>query len=94
MSEKPYVGDIGTVVIVNCGSSIVGASTKQLKVKKPDGTEVTWEAEIYESNYLRYVIVDGDFDQEGVYYLQGKVVLTGWSGSGETVDFRVYDPYD
>ena len=94
MSDKPYVGDIGTVIIVNCGSAITGATTKDLKVKKPDGTIVTWTAEIYLINYLRYVIVDGDFNQEGMYYLQASVVVGGWTGLGETVDFRVYDPYE
>lgn len=94
MSEKPYVGDIGTVIIVNCGSSIEGATTKNLKVKKPDGVFVTWSAEIYQSNYLKYTTVDGDFNIEGVYYLQASIVVSGWTGLGETANFRVYDPYD
>lgn len=96
MSGKVYVGDLGTVIIVDCGSAITGATTKDLKVKKPDGTIVTWTAEIYQVNYLRYVsdLVDSDFDIEGVYYLQSRVVVDGWSGLGETANFRAYDPYE
>lgn len=94
MSDKVYVGDIGTDIIVNCGSDISDATDRKLMVKKPDGSIVEWDADIYQSNYLKYTIVDGDFNLQGVYKLQASLTLSGWSGRGETVNFTVYPVYD
>ncbi len=90
MADKMYVGDIGTEFIVDCGSDLTGATTTDLRVKKPDGTVETWAAAIYNTNYLKYTIVSGDLDQEGEYELQSYVVLPSWTGRGETVEFTVY----
>ena len=39
MTDKYYVGDTGTDIIVDCGTAITGATNTKLKVKKSDGTE-------------------------------------------------------
>jgi hypothetical protein len=33
---KHYIGDIGTIITVDCGTTISGATNTKLKVKKPD----------------------------------------------------------
>jgi hypothetical protein len=93
MSDKVYVGDVGTDIIVDCGQDISGATSTSLEVNKPDGTNVSWTATIYQSNYLKYTIIADDFDQEGIYRVQSKLTLGGWTGRGETANFRVYNPY-
>jgi hypothetical protein len=94
MSDKIYVGDIGTIVTVDCGEDISTATVNQLMVQKPDGTIVTWEAAVYNTNYLRYTIMDGDLDQAGVYKVQSKITLPSWSGLGETDEFTVNEAYE
>ena len=93
MTDKYYVGDVGTDIIVNCGSVITGATNTKLKIKKPDGTEVEWTAAIDGTNYLKYTTIVGDFNLPGAYYLQASLTINGWSGLGETVRFDIFDPY-
>jgi len=90
---KCYQGDVGTIILVDCGCELTDATVHVLMVRKPDGTVVSWDAVVYNKQYLKYVVQDGDFDQVGVFYLQSKVTLGNWSGLGETATFRVYGPY-
>jgi len=94
MSEKHYVGEIGTEILVDCGSDISGASQVSLEVKKPDNTKVSWNASIEGTNYLKYIAVSGDLDIPGRYYLQASLTLAGWTGLGETTTFIIRRPYN
>ena len=91
---KHYVNEVGTPVVVDCGSAITGATSLALKVKKPDGTLVSWTPTIYETNYLKYIVQSGDFNLSGTYYLQASLTLGGWSGLGETASFQISAVYD
>jgi len=93
VANKHYIGEIGTDIIVDCGQDITGATNTELVVKKPDGSIVTWTATIYNTNYLKYTTVSGDFDQAGTYRLQASLTLSGWTGYGETSEFIIYDRY-
>lgn len=93
MAGKMYVGDVGTVIYVDCGVSIATATDVRLKIKKPDRTEHEWIGTIYNDKFIKYVIVSGDFDQKGKYYVQAHVQTPTWLGSGETTTFTVYDEY-
>lgn len=93
MAEKHYVKEVGTIVLVDCGCNILGATSTKLKVKKPDGIVVEWAATIEGTNYLKYTIQAGDLGQIGRYYVQASLALFGWSGRGETDSFIVYEPY-
>lgn len=94
MSNKVYVGDYGTVVSINCGEDVSGATVAQLKVQKPGGTIVTWTATVYGTDYLRYTIQDGDLDEAGVWKIQAAVTLPSWKGLGKTDTFTVYEAYE
>jgi len=93
-TNKVYVGDIGTIIYVDVKETITSATVLQLKVKKPDEIEYTWAASLEGTTKLKYVAISGDFNQEGIYYLQAYVELPSWKGRGETVSFRVYDTYE
>jgi len=94
MSDKVYVGDIGTEIIVNCGQSIVGATATTLEILKPDGTNKSWSATVYMNNYLKYTVKSGDLDIPGLFRVQAKLTLGGWTGRGETDSFRAYPSYN
>lgn len=95
---KVYVGAI-VPIIVDCGESVVGATGITIEIRKPDGTEVSRPAEVYQTNYLKYTTVndgeeDVDLSQHGHYKAQGKFTLGDWSGKGETDTFRIYAPFN
>ena len=93
MADKIYVGDEGTVVLIDMGEDISAATVTNIYVRKSTG-DVTWAATIYDSNYLRYVIQTGDLDVAGTYYLQPYLEFTDWKGRGKTVNFEVYEAFN
>ena len=94
MSEKPRVGDVGTPITLDMGTDISGATGLDFEVRKPSypdtGGVENWTPTVYNSNYLRYTNVTGDFDEEGVYEIVPGLTLGLWVGHGNPVSFRVY----
>ena len=91
--SKVYVGDIGTEIVLDCGTSIVTATTLKIKVRKPSGQLVEWTATLKGTTQMSYITQSGDLSVDGVYRLQAYVVMTGWTGRGETADLIVYKDY-
>ena len=54
-ANKVYVEDAGTVVLLNTGTDLTGATVTNIKVKKPDGSEHTWVGTIHETKYVKYI---------------------------------------
>lgn len=89
--KKHYVGEVGTIILLDTGEDVSDASSVAIKVQKPDGTEATWAGEVYQNNYVKHALQAGDLDQEGAYQLQAYVAASGsYTGRGETVELPVY----
>ena len=92
--SKPRVGDVGTAIIIDMGVSVSGATNLNFAVRKPSypitGGEEDWTPAEYNTDYLRYVSVTGDFDEEGIYEIVPSLTLGSWTGSADPVSFRVY----
>lgn len=92
--SKPRIGDIGTAIIVDMGVDISAATGLDFEVRKPSypatGGEESWTPTVYLTNYLRYIVTTGDFDEEGDYEIVPSLTLGSWSGSADPVYFRVY----
>lgn len=56
-SNKPYIGDIGTIILLDVGQDITGATVANIKVKLPDETETEWIGSVYDEKYVKYVIL-------------------------------------
>ena len=94
MSEKPRVGDVGTIITIDMNTIVTSATALNFAVRKPSypttGGEENWTPVVYNSNHLRYINVTGDFDEEGIYEIVPSLTLGSWSGSADPVSFRVY----
>jgi len=93
-----YSSDIGTVVSLNTGSVISGASSYSISVKKPDGTTTTWSAILDTTDTtnqsLAHTVIAGDITIGGMYVLQAVVNFS--SGAvfyGQSVVYRVNVAY-
>lgn len=84
-----FVGDVGTEIILNCGVSIVSATSLSIKARKPSGVEVSLQATLLAPNSLKYVTVAGDLDEPGAWLLQAYVDMPSWRGRGGTVVMQV-----
>lgn len=90
---KPYVylNDVGTIIQVDVGSDITGATIHSIKYIKPDGTTGSWDATV-STQFLRYTTIEDDLDQAGEWVVQAKVALTGGIWHGEITRFDVNKP--
>jgi hypothetical protein len=87
--SKVYVGDIGTEIILDCGSDISAATVRKIKAKKPNGSTVEWTASASGTNGIKYATLTGDLSMAGVWYLQAYVETAAWKGLGETFELVV-----
>lgn len=94
MTDKHYVGEIGTEILLDTKVDIIAATATKVKCKKPDGTIVEWAATIKETTILSYTTAAGDLDQAGMYRVQASLTLGSWSGSGETASFKILEAFE
>jgi hypothetical protein len=91
MSYKP---DVGTVVSLNTGTVITGATPVSIEVKKPSGAVASWAGTIdADTMSVNHTIASGDLTESGEYILQAKVTLGANVWYGQSVVFIVKDIY-
>lgn len=100
MPNKIFLGDVGTIILIDMGENISAATNITLDIIAPksyvnsDGSVSdgkTWTPTIEGTNFLKYTIVAGDLDQIGIYKINPKLKLGDWIGHGETVEFEVFN---
>lgn len=89
-TQKSYVGDTGTAIILDCGQDISAASARSIHARKPDNTVVTWPAIASGSNSIRFDTLADTLDQPGTWRLQAHVTLPTGEWSGATAELLVY----
>lgn len=87
---KPYVGDTGTAIVLDCGQNITAATARTIEVRKPDGSTASWTASASGTDAISYTTLAGDLDQQGQYRLQALVTLPSGTWRGETAVLTVY----
>jgi hypothetical protein len=94
MADRIYVGEVGTIIDVDMGVDISLASAYELRVRKPDGTEVIWAPAILSGGQtLEYITETGDLDIAGDWIIQPWLEIGTWIGYGDPVNLVVYSIY-
>ena len=90
--KRVYVGDVGTLLIVETFVDLLKATVKKILYKKPDGTTGEWLGTVAEGDptQIRYYLQEGDIDMAGIWKLQVYVEMPGWKGVGDVVILPVY----
>ncbi len=89
-----YQGTVGLVIDIDLGETIAAATGISIKVKKPDGSEMTWTPTISGTQILRYTTIANDLATAGRYVLQPLLTLGGWTGYANPVSLTVLPLYD
>lgn len=91
MSGSGYIGDSGSIILVETNIVLTGADYIKLNVYTPNKETKVWTASIDPTNnkYIKYVVQDGDFSVSGIYYLQPEVSVGGFKGKGETIKITI-----
>lgn len=86
-----YLNDIGTLIKVDVGSDITGATLHQIKFIRPDGSSDNWDANVA-TRFLQHVTVDGDLNMIGEWIVQALVTTGSGTWHGEITRFEVLKP--
>jgi hypothetical protein len=95
MANKPYVGDVGTIIEADMGAEedLTMCNSLCLYVKKPNGLLVTWTSTIVTTTTFHTIINSGDFNIKGIYKANPWGKFPGWEGRGETFEFEVFEAF-
>ncbi len=91
---KVYLGDVGTVITLDCGQNISAATGLAILARKPSGEIVTWTAVASGTNGLSYTTVAGAIDETGTWKLQALVTFASSVFRGETANLPVYAAFN
>ena len=95
MSDNIQVGAIGLVITLTITEddvpvNVSTASTKTIRIRKPDGSVVE-KAAAFTTNgsegKITYTTIAGDIDLVGEYRVQAYVVMSGFTGYSTVVRF-------
>ncbi len=90
MMTKVYVGDVGTVITLDCGQNISAATARVIAARKPSGALVSWTASASGTDSITFTTVSGTFDEDGVWKLQAVITLPSGVRRGETANLPVH----
>jgi len=68
---------------------VSGATTKQLRITKPDGTIITPTASVVDTTKLRATLADTDVDQAGNWKFQTYAVISSEEYIGDTYNQKI-----
>lgn len=88
--NKVYVGDVGTVVVLDCGQNVSAAISRSVDVRRPDGSSTNWPASASGTNAIQVTIGAGELAVAGAWRLQANVEMPTGTWRGATVVLRVY----
>lgn len=99
VEDKVFVGDIGTAFRGTfkedgVAIDISSATTKEIIFEPPNGIKATQTATFFTDGtdgVLQYVSIANDIDRGGDWRLQGYIVMAGFTGYSDIVNFKVYD---
>jgi hypothetical protein len=91
--SKVYVGDVGTIIVLDCGRDVSAATARAIEVRKPSGAEVSWPASASGTDSIEVTAGVGALDEAGRWKLQSHVTLPSGQWRGETTVLEVFDPF-
>ena len=93
-NELLFKGDIGKSISQTTGIDWTGNTAKQVKIKKPAGTTVTYTGsnvvvDDAATGQIHIVTATGDLSETGEYLFQAKVTISGVELYGPVMGFSV-----
>lgn len=86
-----YLGDVGTVITLDCGSDVSTATVRKMRARMPNGGIKEFTASADTNNSIKYTLLAGDFNVAGNWQVQAYIDMPGWKGRGEWALVEVKD---
>ena len=90
MSNRVFVGDYGTEVILEIGEDVSSSTVRKIQYEKPDGSTGQWDASVYNTTFIKYTTIEDDIDQNGFWKFRAYIELPSWVGYGESDTVEIY----
>lgn len=92
MKPYPFLGDVGTLILIDVGTDVSTATDRKVKYLKPNGVRGEWDGVLSGTNFITYTTIAGDLDSIGEWRVQVKIVMPTGSWHGEIARFTVVQP--
>lgn len=93
--ERHYIGEVGTIIHIDCGIAVASATDVIVYLTRPDGSVVQRLSlpEVFQgsSNFVQFIVAAGDLNQAGEYKSQVCMTLGAWRGKGKEFIINVDD---
>lgn len=87
-----FLGDSGTKLILECGTTISTATKREVRYMKPSGARGTWTGGQETTTSISYVTLAGDIDEVGTWKFQAYVEILGQKLYGTVTTIKVIRP--
>ena len=84
-----HVGDVGTEIVLDCGTDVSNSTFREIIAKKPDESRVHWVASVADETSIKYVLQAGDLNVAGNCRLQTYVEFPNWKWRGTPTKMMV-----
>lgn len=81
-----------TVITLDTGVTLTGASAAKIIYRKPSGETGTWTASVTQTTKVTYTTDEADLDEGGLWKFQAYAVVSGAEYYGELFDTWVKVP--
>jgi hypothetical protein len=87
---KVFVGDVGTMIVLDCGINLSSATVLKIRAKVPGGAGFReWTGTLNGTQSVSYQVQEGDLNVGGTWLLQAYVEMPDWKGRGEWATMEV-----
>ena len=87
-----YQGQDGTIIDIDCGEDMSGASGLKMELRRADGStlDVTATLSATDNNHIQHTITDasGELTTFGKYSFQAYAEIGTWKGYGDPVTIQ------
>ena len=90
--SKVYVGQDWQLTL-DTNEDVSAATTKQIRVRKPDGSIENKAASVVDTTKLRITLTNTDIDQNGMWKFQTYAEVGGSVYFGETYEQEVFSKF-
>lgn len=100
--SKHYVGEIGTDILLDCGTDISDAVQQEIWYRKPGAVAMgSWTGALFSShstetgaagtNFISYTLAAGDLDLPGDWRFQAYIATAVGTWWGDMIKETIYD---
>lgn len=91
--SKIYVGDVGTLISIDCGCDVSDLTAAKVIIRTPAGVEAEYTGTLSGTNFVIYTLLGTEMPAEGEYKIMVEITTSDGVWSGEPDTIQVYNKF-